>query len=249
MKVLTGLSRARQWQLVSLAIAFVLYIPISTAAQNEKQLVRLAVIEIDSAQLESYNSFLREEIEASIRIERGVLTLYAVSEKMKPTHVTIFETYADSGAYKAHLATPHFQKYKTGTMAMVKNLDLIESSRILYSRNAQVRLADISHPFVLMTKMEIDSARLQDYHGVVKRLIEPWSRLDKRLTTYYEVAEKRRPTHITILKIFPDVSAYHLHLEQGYILKYNQEVTDMIRSIEEIEVVPVMLGAKRNIEQ
>ena len=77
-------------------------------------MVRLAKLKIDSVQLEKYKAFLKEEIETSLRVEPGVITLYAVSEKDHPTHITILEIYADSAAYKAHIQTPHFLKYKTG---------------------------------------------------------------------------------------------------------------------------------------
>ncbi len=97
------------------------------AAQGDKQMVRLAKLVIDSAQLVSYNAFLKEEIEASVRLEPGVLTLYAVAEKNDPTHITILEIYADSTAYLSHLKTPHFIKYKNGTANMVKSLELVEA--------------------------------------------------------------------------------------------------------------------------
>ena len=90
-------------------------------------MVRLAKLVIDSAQLENYNALLKEEIETSVRIEPGVLTLYAVSEKNNPTHVTILEIYADTVAYNSHLQTPHFIKYKNGTKDMVKSLELVET--------------------------------------------------------------------------------------------------------------------------
>lgn len=51
------------------------------AQEDKKQMVRLAKLVIDSAQLESYNAILKEEIETSIKVESGVLTLYAVAEK------------------------------------------------------------------------------------------------------------------------------------------------------------------------
>ncbi|MEQ9099900.1 MAG: antibiotic biosynthesis monooxygenase [Imperialibacter sp.] len=97
------------------------------AAQSDKQMVRLAKLVIDSAQLDSYNAFLKEEIEASVRLEPGVLTLYAVAEKNDPARITILEIYADSAAYQAHLKTPHFIKYKNGTASMVKSLELVET--------------------------------------------------------------------------------------------------------------------------
>src|SRR5512142_1728668 len=71
------------------------------------RLVRLAELEIDPAQLDSYKAALKEEIEASIRLELGVLTLFAVSVKDHPNQIRIFETYADVAAYQAHLETPH----------------------------------------------------------------------------------------------------------------------------------------------
>ena len=98
-----------------------------TSVQNKNQMVRLAKLVIDSTQLENYNALLKEEIETSVRVEPGVLTLYAVAEKNDPTHITILEIYADSVAYKSHILTPHFIKYKNGTKDMVKSLELVET--------------------------------------------------------------------------------------------------------------------------
>jgi quinol monooxygenase YgiN len=105
--------------------------PHTPAEQMPRRVVRLAELEIAFEQLENYKAALREEIETSIRVEPGVLTLYAVAEKENLTRIRIFETYADEAAYRAHLETPHFKKYKTGTQAMVKSLKLIETDPIL----------------------------------------------------------------------------------------------------------------------
>lgn len=94
-------------------------------AQNPAPMVRLANVEVHTAHLDAYRAALREEIEASVRLEPGVRTLYAVAEKDRPTRFTILEIYADSAAYRAHLQTPHFRKYKTGTEKMVKSLELV----------------------------------------------------------------------------------------------------------------------------
>ncbi len=96
-------------------------------AEQKGRVVRVARLQIDAAQLENYKAALKEEIETSVRIEAGVLALYAVSEKDNPTHITVFEIYADTNAYHAHLETPHFKKYKTTTQEMVKSLELVET--------------------------------------------------------------------------------------------------------------------------
>lgn len=93
--------------------------------------VRLSRIVVDPAQLDSYNTYLTEEIEASIRLEPGVLTLYAVAEKEQPNKIIILEIYANEAAYQSHIATPHFQKYKQGTLDMVQELELIDTNALI----------------------------------------------------------------------------------------------------------------------
>jgi len=104
--------------------------------EDKTPMVQLAKLEIDPAQLENYNAALKEGIETSIRVEPGVLTLYAVSDKSNPTHITVLEIYADTIAYKAHLEAPHFIKYKTITKEMVLSLELIQTNPIALEAKA-----------------------------------------------------------------------------------------------------------------
>ena len=92
--------------------------------------VQVAEIEIDPAQLESYEAAVKEHIDTAIRLEPGVLVLYAVSEKDNPTRVRVFEVYASTVAYKAHLEAPHFKRYKTVTENMIKSLRLVQTTPI-----------------------------------------------------------------------------------------------------------------------
>ena len=105
-------------------------------ADEKSRVVRLAKLQIDPAQLEAYRAALKEEIETSVRVEPGVLSLSAVSEKDHPERVTILEIYADAEAYNAHLKSPHFTKYKTVTQSMVQALDLVETTPIALATKA-----------------------------------------------------------------------------------------------------------------
>ena len=96
------------------------------SAQDSQRVVRMAKIQVDSTQLNEYKAILAEEIETAVRVEPGVLTLYAIYERDHPTHITILEVYADEAAYEAHLKTAHFKKYKDGTQGMVKALELVD---------------------------------------------------------------------------------------------------------------------------
>mgnify|MGYP001783772529 FL=1 len=101
-------------------------LPNAGAQTGGDNVVRLSKIVIDAERIDEYNARLKEGIESAMRLEPGVLTLYAVSEKDAPEKVTILEIYADSAAYASHLQTPHFKKYKQGTLDMVKSLELID---------------------------------------------------------------------------------------------------------------------------
>ena len=91
-------------------------------------IVRLSKIEIYPKYLDAYMKYAAEVGEVSLRTEPGVLTMYAVSEKENPCRVTILETYASRGAYEKHIASEHFQRYKQGTLHMVKSLVLSDQT-------------------------------------------------------------------------------------------------------------------------
>ena len=110
-----------------LIITIAMIISITNAnAQEKKHYMRIAKIVVDSAQLTNYTAALKEGMAAAVNKEPGVLSLYAVYDKEHPTHVTVFETYADLDAYKFHIQTAHFKKYKETVAGMVKSLELVD---------------------------------------------------------------------------------------------------------------------------
>ena len=103
----------------------------SARAQDKQgQFSRIAEIEVDPEQLERYKAALRAGIEAAIRLEPGVITLYAVSVRDRPEQIRVFEVYASAAAYQSHLQTAHFKRYKATTQSMVRSLKLIETDPI-----------------------------------------------------------------------------------------------------------------------
>lgn len=87
-------------------------------------IVRLSKIEVYPEYLNEYIKQAIEVGEISLRTEPGVLTMYALSEKENPCRITILETYTSQEAYQKHIASAHFQRYKQGTLHMVKSLTL-----------------------------------------------------------------------------------------------------------------------------
>lgn len=95
-------------------------------AQQKAPLVRISEIEILPEFLEEYKEILKEESAASVKLEPGVVAIFPMFEKENPTQIRILEIYASRKAYESHLKTPHFQKYKTTTLKMVKSLKLVD---------------------------------------------------------------------------------------------------------------------------
>ncbi len=105
-------------------------ISVNAMAQHEHQMVRMAKIQVDPAQLAEYNAALKEQMTAAIKLEPGVLSYYAVADKNNPSHITILEIYADTAAYKSHIETAHFKKYKARVQNMVTSLELVDLTLI-----------------------------------------------------------------------------------------------------------------------
>ena len=98
-------------------------------------IVRLSKIEVYPEYLEEYMKYATEVGEVSLRTEPGVLTMYAIREKENPNRITILETYANREAYESHIASEHFQKYKQGTLHMVKKLTLSDQTPLNPANN------------------------------------------------------------------------------------------------------------------
>ena len=91
----------------------------------DRRIVRLARIEVHPEHLQEYRKLAAEVGRTSFRKEEGVLTLFSVAEKDHPERIVILEIYRDEESYRRHVASAHFQKYKQGTLHMVKSLELV----------------------------------------------------------------------------------------------------------------------------
>ncbi len=110
---------------------------LSLCSQAQAQYVRLAELEIDPAQLNAFKAAVTEGVEAAVRLEPGVLVLYAVSEKDNPNRIRVFEMYTDAAAYATHLETPHFKKFRATTDKMVLSRKLLDAAPVVLGAKAQ----------------------------------------------------------------------------------------------------------------
>ena len=97
-------------------------------SQDHPMLVRLAEIEVYPEHLTAYLAAASEIQQESLKTEPGVLCLFPTQMKEDSTQIRILEIYASQEAYQHHIQTAHFQKYKQGTLHMVKSLKLQDLS-------------------------------------------------------------------------------------------------------------------------
>lgn len=104
---------------------------LNTNAQNSTNYLRVAHIVIKSDNLEEYKKALKEGVQTALKKEPGVISMIAVSDKSNPNKITVFENYASMEAYKSHIQTEHFKKYKSTVAEMVVSLELVDVDTII----------------------------------------------------------------------------------------------------------------------
>jgi quinol monooxygenase YgiN len=107
------------------------------SGETAEPVVRIAQLVIDPSQLAAYQVAVKEEMEASVRLEPGVLAINCVAEKNHPNRLHFFEVYADDAAYQSHIASPHFQKYLAATQTMILSKVLVDTEPVQLSAKAK----------------------------------------------------------------------------------------------------------------
>lgn len=122
---------------IILFVLFLGYIPAFSQGLEEidskgmnKQLVRIAELEIFPEYWEEYKEILIFEAKESVEKEDGVICIFPMEMKSEEYKIKILEIYANQKAYENHLKTPHFQYYKTNTLKMVKELKLLDMNAL-----------------------------------------------------------------------------------------------------------------------
>lgn len=99
-------------------------------APNGGMIVRISEIEVYPEYLAEYLAFAKEVAEESVKNEKDVVSIYPMSVIKNNAKIKILEIYRTREAYKKHIESPHFKKYKESTLHMVKSLELVDMLQI-----------------------------------------------------------------------------------------------------------------------
>lgn len=100
------------------------------STNNNGMIVRISEIEVYPEYLDEYLIFAKEVAEASVKNEKDVVSIYPMAVIKDNNQIRILEIYRNQEAYKKHIESAHFKKYKEGTLHMVKSLDLVDTYQI-----------------------------------------------------------------------------------------------------------------------
>lgn len=98
--------------------------------------VRIAQLEVDPQRLTEFKTVLERSVSASVRLEPGVYTLYAVAMKAHPNRFLVFEMYKDEATYAAHRETSHFRSFFEATQTMVTSRTFLDVDPVVLGAKA-----------------------------------------------------------------------------------------------------------------
>ena len=73
--------------------------------------VRIVEVTVKPGDLAEFRRIVTAEMRESMKIEPGVLAMYAVTRKDRASEWIFLEVYVDAAAYASHRETPHFKEY------------------------------------------------------------------------------------------------------------------------------------------
>lgn len=117
-----------------------------------------------------------------------------------------------------------------------KSLFLVISLVILSVSLSNQAMAQTKKQMVRLAKIKVDPLQLDQYNLALKEQMTTAIRLEPGVLTYYAVADKSEPSHITILEIYADTTAYQAHILTNHFKKYKDTVKDMVKSLELVDV-------------
>ncbi|MBN6070214.1 antibiotic biosynthesis monooxygenase [Aggregatibacter actinomycetemcomitans] len=94
--------------------------------QTANTRTNLVMVEVKPSENDKFKAIVLPEMTQSLKVEDGVIAMYAATAQENPNKWMFFEIYANDDAYAAHRETPHFKDYLKQTAEMLVDKQIIE---------------------------------------------------------------------------------------------------------------------------
>ena len=85
---------------------------------NEQTINNLVIVEVKPEFQTAFKNIVLPEMAESLKVEKGVLAMYAATDSQTPNRWYFYEVYASEEDYQLHRQTPHFRDYLRQTTHM-----------------------------------------------------------------------------------------------------------------------------------
>ncbi|AUQ27502.1 antibiotic biosynthesis monooxygenase [Dickeya zeae] len=92
---------------------------------NEQTINNLVIVEVKPEFQSEFKNIVLPEMAESLKVEKGVLAMYAGTDSQAPNRWYFYEIYASEEDYQLHRTTPHFLDYLRQTAHMSARKDAI----------------------------------------------------------------------------------------------------------------------------
>lgn len=92
---------------------------------NERTINNLVIVEVKPEFQTEFKNIVLPEMAESLKVEKGVLAMYAATDSQTPNLWYFYEVYASEEDYQLHRQTPHFRGYLRQTAHMSTSKDAI----------------------------------------------------------------------------------------------------------------------------
>lgn len=93
--------------------------------QNKATINNLVIVDVKPADQQAFRTIVLPEMAQSLKVEPGVLAMYAATDARNEYRWFFYEIYASEAAYQQHRKTPHFQDYIRLTAEMTERKEAI----------------------------------------------------------------------------------------------------------------------------
>ena len=229
------------FMLASMLLTTFLGTPALAEARNTP-FIRWAELEVDAGQLAAFEAAAREHVDAAIQSEPGLLALHVTQEADRPTHVRVFEMYANESAYQAHLASPHFKRFVAATQAMITARQLFTAIPI--RADGKPLGEGGAFPQVRVADLQIDPERMAEYRAAVTEEIDTSMKTEPGVRAIYAMALASDPGALRFFEIYADEAAYQSHIASPHFRKYVEATKDLITARRLTLTKPIVLQSK-----
>ena len=212
------------------------------AEERNTPFIRWAELQVDAAQLAAFEAAAREHVDAAIQSEPGLLALHVTQEADRPTHVRVFEMYANESEYQAHLASPHFKRFVAATQAMITARQLFTAIPIRADGKPLGEGGAI--PQVRVAELQIDPERMAEYRAAVTEEIDTSMKTEPGVRAIYAMALASDPGALRFFEIYADEAAYQSHIASPHFRKYVEATKDLITARRLTLTNPIVLQSK-----